>query len=182
MGKAYIQGYEIEKIAPTRKDVLKARDFETVNAGQTLANLGNFILVNNLYGSPDISTISGENTAYKTIHLYSDSNATRGSANDNTGNNIIGEARCRALEYSSGTVGQTDAQYKLYIWDIKMFTYLTLSGTPSPTLVVNHTQGVRVEGNSSGAVGYVVNDQITTTGTRLVLIKESGIFTSGENF
>nr|ANO58133.1 VrlC protein [uncultured Bacteroidetes bacterium] len=180
MGKAYVKGYEIEKIAPTYKDIKKARDFETVNAGQTLANLGNFVLVNNLYGSPDISAISGENTAYKTIHLYSDFNSTRGSANDSTGNNIIGQARARAIEYSSGTVGQTDAQFKLYLWDIKMFTYLTLSGTPSPTLIVNHTQGVRVEGNTSGAVGYVVNDQITTTGTRLVLIKESGIFTSGE--
>ena len=180
MGKAYVKGYEIEKIAPTYKDINKARDFETVNAGQTLANLGNFVLVNNLYGSPDISAISGENTAYKTIHLYSDFNSTRGSANDFTGNNIIGEARARAIEYSSGTVGQTDAQYKLYLWDIKMFTYLTLSGTPSPTLVVNHAQGVRVEGNTSGAVGYVVSDQVTTTGTRVVLIKESGIFTSGE--
>ncbi len=179
-GKAYVKGFEIEKIGPTYKDIKKARDFETVNAGQTLANLGNFVLVNNLYGSPDISTISGENTAYKTIHLYSDSNATRGSANDFTGNNVIGEARARAIEYSSGTVGQTDAQYKLYLWDIKMFTYLTLSGTPSPTLVVNHAQGVRVEGNDSGAVGYVVSDQVTTSGTRVVLIKESGIFTSGE--
>ncbi len=180
LGKAYVKGFEIEKIVPTYKDINKARDFETVNAGQTLANLGNFVLVNNLYGSPDISTISGENTAYKTIHLYSDFNATRGSANDNKGNNIIGEARCRAIEYSSGTVGQTDAQYKLYLWDIKMFTYLTLSGTPSPTLVANHAQGVRVEGNTSGAVGYVVSDQVTTTGTRVVLIKESGIFQSGE--
>ena len=180
-GKAYVKGFEIEKIAPSYKDIKKARDFETVNAGQTLANLGNFVLVNNLYGMPDISTISGENTAYKTIHLYSDFNSTRGSANTFTSNNLIGEARCRAIEYSSGTVGQTDAQFKLYLWDIKMFTYLELSGTPSPTLTANFGQGVRVEGNDSGAVGYVVNDQAaTTTGQRVVLIKESGIFTSGE--
>ena len=180
MGKAYVKGFEIEKIASTYKDIRKARDFETVNAGQTLANLGNYVLVNNMYGMPDISTISGENTAYKTITLYSDFNDTRGSANSFTENNIVGQARARAIEYSSGTVGQTDAQFKLYLWDIKMFTYLILSGTPSPTLVVNHGQGVRVEGNSSGAVGYVINDQVTTTGTRLVLIKESGFFTSGE--
>ena len=44
-----------------------------------------------------------------------------------------------------------------------MFTYLELSGTPSPTLTANFGQGVRVEGNDSGAVGYVVSDQITTT-------------------
>jgi len=181
MGKAYVKGYELEKIAPTYKDINKARSFETVNAGQTLANIGNYALVSNLYGSPDISAISGENTAYKTIHLYSDSNSTRGSANGFTGNNLIGQARARAIEYSSGTVGQTDAQYKLYLWDIKMFTYLTLSGTPSPTLTATHGQGARVEGNTSGAVGYVVNDQAaTTTGARVVLIKESGVFQSDE--
>ena len=116
---------------------------------------------------------------YISIQIF---NSTRGSAPDtiSSGRNIIGQCRARAIEYSSGTVGQTDTQYKLYLWDIKMFTFLTLSGTPSPTLVVNHSQGVRVEGNSSGAVGYVVSDQVTTTGTRMVLIKESGIFTSGE--
>jgi len=183
MGKAYIKGYEIEKIAVTYKDVSKARNFETVNAGQTLANIGNYVLIDNAYGTPDISAISGENTAYKTMHIYSDFNSTRGSANatvSNT-NNIIGQCRARAIEYSSGTVGQTDTQYKLYLWDIKMFTFITLSGTPAPTLIAGYTSGgVRIEGASSGAIGYVVNEQATTTGTRLILIKESGIFTSGE--
>ena len=129
---------------------------------------------------PDISAISGENTAYKTVWLYSDTNDTRGSNNSFGGNNVIGQARCRAIEYDSGTVGQTNAQYKLYLWDIKMFTYLTLSDIPSPLLTASHGQGVRLEGVSSGAVGYVVSDQVTTTETRVVLIKESGTFSSGE--
>ena len=180
MGKAYVKGFEIEKIASTYKDIRKARDFETVNAGQTLANIGNYVLIDNVYGTPDISAISGENTAYKIIHIYSDFNSTRGSANAFSENNIIGQARARAIEYSSGTVGQTNAHYKLYLWDIKMLTYLTLNDTPSPTLVVNHSQGVRIEGNTSGAVGYVINDQVTTAGTRLVLIKESGNFQKSE--
>ena len=34
-GKAYVKGFEISKIGPTWKDINKARDFETVNAGQT---------------------------------------------------------------------------------------------------------------------------------------------------
>ena len=32
-GKAFIKGYEIEKIAKTNIDLNKARDFNTVNAG-----------------------------------------------------------------------------------------------------------------------------------------------------
>ena len=56
-GKAYVKGFEIAKIGPTWKDIKKSRDFDTVNAGQTLANIGNFVLVNNLYGSPDILSL-----------------------------------------------------------------------------------------------------------------------------
>ena len=182
-GKAYIKGYELEKISPSFKDVSKARDFETINAGQTLVGVGNFVLINNVYGTPDISAIAGENTAYKTITLYSDFNSTRGSAPDTitSGRNVIGQCRARALEYSSGTVGQTDAQYKLYIFDVKMFTFLELSDTPSPTLIANFANGgVQITGNTSGATGFVVNNVVTTTGTRLVLIKTSGIFESGE--
>ena len=182
-GKAYVKGHELEKIAPTFKDVNKARDFETVNAGQTLVGVGNYVLINNVYGTPDISAISGENTAYKTITLYSDFISTRGSAPStiSSGRNVIGQCRARAIEYSSGTVGQTDAQYKLYIFDVKMFTFLELSGTPSPTLIANFANGgVQITGNTSGATGYVVNNVVTTTGTRLVLIKTSGIFQSGE--
>ena len=34
-GKAYVKGFEIEKITQTFKDISKARDFQTVNAGVT---------------------------------------------------------------------------------------------------------------------------------------------------
>ncbi len=37
------KGYEIEKIATTFKDLKKARDFETINAGVTNLELGNFV-------------------------------------------------------------------------------------------------------------------------------------------
>ena len=34
-GKAYVKGYEIEKITQTFKDINKSRDFQNVNAGVT---------------------------------------------------------------------------------------------------------------------------------------------------
>ena len=49
-GKAYVQGFEIEKIGTTLKDIKKARDFKTVNAGVTTFNVGNFLNVTNVYG------------------------------------------------------------------------------------------------------------------------------------
>ena len=45
-GKAYVRGYEIEKTAITFKDLRKARDVETINAGVTNLDLGNFCASN----------------------------------------------------------------------------------------------------------------------------------------
>ena len=71
-GKAYVKGYEIEKITQTFKDVNKARDFQTVNAGVTTFEIGNFAKITNLYNTPDIGAVSGETTAYKTLGLFDD--------------------------------------------------------------------------------------------------------------
>ena len=47
-GKAYVRGYEIEKIAPTFKDINKARDTQGVDAGISTWEIGNFVRVDNL--------------------------------------------------------------------------------------------------------------------------------------
>ena len=140
-GKAYVGGYELEKVAPTIIDLNKSREFESVNAGTTLFGMGNFIVVNNMYGTPDITSISGETTAYKTISLYDEfigtSSGERGSVPvRNAATPLpIGQCRARVIEYDSGTVGTVESKYKVYLFDIRMFTFLTLSDTPSATLV-----------------------------------------------
>ena len=58
----------------------------------------------------------------------------------------IGVARPRALEFLQGIVGNTDAKFKLFLFDIQMFTRLTLSDTPSPLLTATHSTGVRLQG------------------------------------
>ena len=65
-GKAYVKGYEIEKIATTYKDITKPRDAQTVNAGISVFETGNFVKITNVYGTPDITSISGETTPYNT--------------------------------------------------------------------------------------------------------------------
>ena len=174
-GKAYVKGYEIEKSAATFKDVFKARDFENVNTGSVNTELGNFIKITNVYGQPDVTSITGETTPYKTIQLHDDVTATRGTASGTQ----IGVARSRTIEYASGTAGNTDAVYNLYLFDIRPFTYLTLSGTPSTSLVSNHANGgVQVTGNNTGATGFVFG--ALTSGTQVVLTNVSGNFSSGE--
>ena len=65
-GKAYVHGYEIGKIGTTYVDVDKARDFETDTGSTTRFNVGSFVNVENVFGSPDINFVSGEVENYKT--------------------------------------------------------------------------------------------------------------------
>ena len=170
-GKAYVKGYELEKISPTFKDVDKARDFNSVNAGITVFDVGNFVNISNVYNMPDIEFVSGESTAFKQVELFDTPTTTRGSS----AGTRIGVARARTIQYSSGTVGLSESVYRLYLFDIRPFTFITLSGTPSPTLEANHTNGgVLVTGESSGATGFVFADG--TSGTKIVLTNVVGDF------
>ena len=174
-GKAYVKGYEIETIAPIFKDVNKARQTENVNAGITTFDLGNFVKITNIYGQPDISFVTGESSAYKMVELFDTPTTSRGSS----AGTKIGVARARSIEYNSGTVGTNDATFKFYIFDIRPFTFLTLSGTPSPTLIANHSDGgVYVTGATTGATGFVFSDG--TSGTTCILTNVTGAFQVGE--
>ena len=178
-GKAYIKGFEIEKTQATIKDILKAREFENVNASISTFDAGNFALITNVYGTPDISQIAGESTAFKTVEFYDAKNTTRGTANGN----LIGVGRVRGIEFDSGTAGSnanaTAAQYKMFIFDIRPFTVLTLSDTPSPTLLATHANGgVLVTGVTSGATGFVYKDD--TSATKVNLTTVVGNFQVGE--
>ena len=174
-GKAFVRGFEIEKLVTTDLDLTKAREFDTVNASIATFELGNFTKVDNVFGTPDISQISGESTAYKTVGLFDSNTKTRGAA----AGNQIGVARTRALEFDSGTAGQQDAQYKLFLFDVRMFTTLTISGTPAPTLTATHTNGgVQIKGATSGATGLVFGS--LTSGTTITLTNVVGSFTTGE--
>ena len=58
--------------------------------------------------------------------------------------------------FAGATSDNTASQYKLFMWDLRPFTKLTLSDTPSPTLLATHSGGgVQVKGVTSGATGLV---------------------------
>ena len=174
-GKAYIRGFEIEKLTNTFVDIPKARTVSSINAGVTTYDIGNFLNVTNVFGTPDVSFISGETTPYKQISLFDDVTQIRGVSSGNR----IGVARARTIEYSTGTVGQTTSVFKCYLFDIRPFTQLTLSDTPSPTLEANHVLGgVQVKGETSKATGWVFADG--TSGENVYLTNVSGIFKDGE--
>ena len=181
-GKAYVKGYEIEQIATKLIDVNKAREVQTVNAGVTNLEVGNTLRITNVFGTPDISNISGETTPYNQIGLFPEETKTRGSSSGEQ----IGVTRARSFEIdqfgvsgagSSSTAN--DSVYKVSLFDTQMFTRLTLSGIPSPTLIANHSNGgVQVTGNTSGATGFVFAG--TTSGTKVRLTQVVGTFQAGE--
>jgi len=174
-GKAYVKGYEIEKIANSLIDLKKARDFNNVNAGIATFELGNFVEITNTYQIPDIGAVTGESTAYKTIGLFDETTTTRGSASGTQ----IGVARARSIEHLNGTQGDTTAIMKMFLFDVRPFTFLTISGTPTVTLITTHTNGgVQVKGATSGATGFVHGS--STSGTTIALTTVIGNFVTGE--
>ena len=65
--------------------MLKARDFDTQNNFNTRFDLGNFVNVTNVYGSPDVGFVSGDVEAFKRVNLYMEATSSRGTENNGSG-------------------------------------------------------------------------------------------------
>ena len=158
-GKAYVKGYEIETLATTYVEADKARDFDTENNFSTKFDVGNFVYVNNVYGSPDVGFVSGSTEAFKGLNLYDTASVTRGTENNGTGTatNQIGRAKSRGFEYATGTPssftfassGLTNTVFKNYLFDIEMFTHLNI------TTAQAFTTGEKITGSTSNSTAYV---------------------------
>lgn len=118
-GKAYVKGYEIEKLAPSYVDVDKARSLRFQNNRTINPELGSFVYVTNVFGAPEISS-------YELVEIH---NVLKTSNNDisRASTSLIGTARILAIEYFSGIHGDPSgspspsvpAVYKLYLFDVK---------------------------------------------------------------
>ena len=159
--KAYVRGYEAERLGTTFVDIDKARDFETANNHKTRYNVKNFINVTNVYGSPDVGFVSGEVEAFKTINLFDTVTSVRGTQQSTVGTTVpqIGRAKSRGFETVTSTntddINATSSIYRHYLFDIEMFTHL------NTTTSVSYTTGEIVSGATSGATGVV--QSITAT-------------------
>ena len=166
-GKAYVKGYEIGKIGTTYIDVNKARDFDTSSGITTRFNVGSFLNVENVFGSPDINFVSGEVENYKAIRLVDEPHATRGTVFGTALAHVfdIGRAKTRAFEFNSGNAASTDSGtttalsnaatretvFKHFLFDIEMFGRVNVKGAMSGAL----TTGDTLTGGTSGATGTI---------------------------
>lgn len=108
-GKAYVQGYEIEKVSTEFVEVKKARDIVQVDNAVIPTTVGNFVLISNTNNLPPV----GE---FATVQLFDRITSAVGVSDGN----VIGTARVRLMEFDSGTIGTQTAVYKLGLFDIKM--------------------------------------------------------------
>ena len=65
--------------------------------------------------------------------------------------------------------------YRLYLFDLRPFTIITLSDTPSPLLTATHADGVQVKGVTSGATGFVFGEGTSATNVNLTNVVGSFI-------
>jgi hypothetical protein len=95
-GKAYVRGFEVEKISSNFIEIDKSREFSEVDNDLISTNIGNYVKVKTIKGVPQFLN-------YDSVNLT------------DSGGLIIGKARIRGLEkYDSPSV------YKLYIIDLNI--------------------------------------------------------------
>ena len=182
-GKAYVKGFEVDKLATQYIDVEKARDFDTESNFNTRFDIGNYVNVTNVYGTPDIGFVSGETEAFKRVNLYKVATNTRGVENAGTGAglNTIGRAKSKGLEFSSGTANgnlfatnsDRESIYKHFLFDINLFTHLNIITGQA------FTTGEKVSGGTSSATGTVesISTQ-TAANVTAISIASPGICTA----
>jgi len=108
-GKAYVQGYEIEKIGTQYLTIDKARDFTRVADTQIQTTVGNYILVTNINSVPRFDV-------FQQVDLYSQVTASAGTA----AGSKIGTARIRGIELHSLGASRAADVYKLQLSSVSL--------------------------------------------------------------
>jgi hypothetical protein len=155
-GKAYVRGYDVEKISTTIIDVQKPRDTKSVDNVNIPFEMGNIIRVNKVSGTP--------RKRYP-VELY---NRFAGAGTK------IGDARVYNFSLTDAAYTNSTTNWDLYLYDIQTYTKLVLNSSIS-SLELPATSFVK--GKSSGASGYAVAAGGSDT---INLSQTSGTFSVGE--
>ena len=162
-GEAYVNGYSVTTDSLTILDADKPRDTRTVGASNVNFEMGNRIVVNNVFGQPQYR---------KVINLYDDlldNSGTTGSAT------LIGEARLYSFNSKDSSYKGPSSEWNLYLYDVNTYTKITLTTTVSATEL---PATAIIRGLSSNATGYVT---AAGSGSNVIyLTQTSGEFIVGE--
>ena len=159
-GKAYVRGYEIEKITTQFLTLQKARDISSYESQVIYTSPGNYVLIRSPHALPDIS--------YDVV-FYDKYGSTAGQAP--AGGNIVATARVKQIQYDSVGV------YKLFLFNLSVtagknfardakYIFSTGSGTNDATRFSAQLQPVLVELN--GTVSASASSTLTGVNTTFV--------------
>jgi hypothetical protein len=159
-GKAYVRGYEIEKIGTEYVTIDKSREFKRAENAQISTTVGNFVFVTNLFGAP-------RTDLFESVDLYDRFINLNGSAP--TGATKVGTAKIRGLVLSDRDVSVDKDVYELQLFDIKVDAGKTLELNVKSFHNSNFTADVKpFITKLSGSVTASNSDIITGTGTIFV--------------
>ena len=166
-GKAYVRGYEVDKVYPTFLDAPKPRTTNTKESQAVNFGFGPTFKLNRTTGAANIGF---------------DTTGTIGLRDERVGvgsmvapGNEIGVARVYDYALESGSYDLPNPN--LNQWDLSLFdvqTYVDINVNDTTTQQVP----CYVEGQSSGANGFLRNEVVVGTGLTLYNVK--GNFTIGE--
>jgi hypothetical protein len=159
-GKAYVQGYEIEKVSTEYVEVQKSRDFVQVENAVIPATVGNYVFITNVNNLPPVHQ-------FGTVTLYNRITSSVGTA---AGGDIVGTARVRFVEWHNGTIGQQTTVYKLGLFDIKMNSGFDFSRDVKSFFVDNGAAALNFTADVDDSrlvrlIGSVTASGTTVTGT-----------------
>ena len=149
-GKAFVKGYDYETLQTLPISISKSNTTSALEDVAITSNYGNYVTVKEVAGVWDVNTHDKVSLRSAASHAVSN-NIFSGSAS--LVGEEVGTARVRAVDYSSGTKGSAEAQYKLYLYDIE-----TTSNTFSSV------RSVHID-NSAGSQANGVADIILTSGS-----------------
>ena len=133
-GKAYVKGYEVEKIGTSIIPIDKARSTSNLPSTNTPIRLGNKLRVTKAHSLPEFGNESGTDSQdpFQLCELLPSIVSSDGTKNSE---NPIGYARVRDIVHNSGVdtsnVYGADSQWDLSMFDIKMFTEIKFSSVTS---------------------------------------------------
>ena len=168
-GKAYVNGFAVETIAPAFLDFKKPRTTKTLEDQSINYFTGPTFTLNNVIGAPQI----GVGTDY-TVSLR---DQRVGIASTTAAGKEIGLARVYDFALESGSYDTSKPktnEWDIALYDIQPYTDIALNAPHSLTVPTH------VKGKSSGATGYLRND--VSSSTSVTVYNTKGKFITGEQF
>ena len=194
-GLHYVNGFRSEQFNTTRLPVQKAVAFASSEDQVVTQNMGSYFIVDQLVGGFSSNTVS-------TVSLR-DTVGTSVTDNDNltvSPGTEIGTAKVKAFAYHSGVQGTAKAQYKVYVFDVKMNAgkairnikalHINAAGTADAVLInsraILHEPQINtnlwplparaIKATSGSDYTYRSERQVTTSSNTVTITTLSGVF------